>query len=975
MKPLMISETINELASSFAGEISTDTTQLCIYSTDASAYSERPTAVVWPKDRTDLVAAVQFAAKHKIPLIPRTAGTSLAGQVVGRGIVVDISKHMTSILEVNPQEHWVRVQPGVILDELNMAMKEHGLFFGPETSTANRCMMGGMIGNNSCGSHSIIYGSTRDHMLEVKMVLSDGSEAHFKPLTRQEFELKLALEGVEGNIYRKLNEILSDTSNTKEIMEQFPEPSLKRRNSGYALDLLANSEVFSQSGETLNICQLIAGSEGTLGIITEAKLNLVPLPPKEKAVVCIHLNNLEEAFKANLIALKHGPTAVELMDRNILDLTKDNLEQSRNRFFVEGEPAAILIVEFAESSKEIIEKKYASLVAEMQQAGFGCHFPIVWGADTAKVWSLRKAGLGVLSNMKGDAKPVSVIEDTAVAPERLPAYMADFKLILEKYGLDCVYHAHIGSGELHLRPILNLKDEKDVALFKAIATDVAHLVKKHRGSLSGEHGDGRLRGEFIPIMVGERCYQLMKEVKAAFDPDNIFNPNKIVDTPTMNSHLRYTPGAKEWRFDTIFSFAESDGFLRAAERCNGSGDCRKTILTGGTMCPSYMATKDEDKTTRARANMLREVLTSSDRPFESRELYDILSLCLSCKGCKSECPSNVDMAKMKAEFLQHYYDKNGIPLRTRLIAYITYIYKVGSIAPTITNFFMGNKSIAKPIQRALGFSDRRTLPLLHRTTLGKWFKANWQKAVESKGRVYLFGDEFTRYNDVEVGIKAILLLQQLGYEVIIPRHGESGRTYISKGLIRTAKRIANRNIEQLSPLISDEAPLIGIEPSAILSFRDEYPDLATPENLGKARELARNTLLIDEFLMREMQRGSITKDQFTRDEVKVIFHGHCQQKSIATTAATKYVLGFPEGHTVTEIRSGCCGMAGSFGYEKEHYDLSMAIGELMLFPTVRQADSQTVVAAPGTSCRHHIKDGTGRTAVHPVEVLYDALRK
>lgn len=975
MKSLMISETINELASFFAGEISTDSTQLCIYSTDASTYSERPLAVIWPKDRADLVAAVQFAAKHKIPLIPRTAGTSLAGQVVGKGIIVDISKHMTSILEVNTEEHWVRVQPGVILDELNMAMKEHGLFFGPETSTANRCMMGGMIGNNSCGSHSIIYGSTRDHLLEVKMVLSDGSEAHFKPLTRQELEGKLTLGGVEGNIYRKLNEILSDTNNIKEIQEQFPELSLRRRNSGYALDLLANSEVFGQSDEKLNICNLIAGSEGTLGIITEAKMNLVSLPPKEKAVVCIHLKQLEEAFRANLIALKFGPTAVELMDKTILDLTKDNLEQSRNRFFVEGEPAAILIVEFAESSKEIIEQKYTSLVAEMQQAGFGYHYPIVWGAETSKVWSLRKAGLGVLSNMKGDAKPVSVIEDTAVSPERLPAYMADFKDILDKHHLDCVYHAHIGSGELHLRPILNLKDEKDVALFKAIATDVAHLVKKHRGSLSGEHGDGRLRGEFIPIMVGERCYQLMREVKAAFDPNNIFNPNKIVDTPAMNSHLRYTLGAKERSFDTIFSFAESDGFLRAAERCNGSGDCRKTILSGGTMCPSYMATKDEDKTTRARANMLREVLTSSDRPFESRELYNILSLCLSCKGCKSECPSNVDMAKLKAEFLQHYYDKNGIPMRTRLIAYITYIYKVGSIAPAVTNFFMGNKSIAKPIQRMLGFSDRRTLPLLHYTTLKRWFKSNQHKKLETKERVYFFNDEFTNYNDVEVGMKAILLLQHLGYEVIIPQHGESGRTYISKGLIRTAKRIANRNIEQLSPLVTADAPLIGIEPSAILSFRDEYPDLATPENREKANELARNTYLIDEFLMREMQMGSITKDQFKEDKVEVIFHGHCQQKSIATNAATKYVLGFPEGYTVTEIRSGCCGMAGSFGYEREHYDLSMAIGDLMLFPTVRQASSQTVVAAPGTSCRHHIKDGTGRTAVHPVEVLYDALRK
>ncbi len=971
----MIRETINELSKTLKGETSIDSTQLSIYSTDASAYSERPLAVVWPKDREDLVKVVQLAAKHQLPLIPRAAGTSLAGQVVGNGIVVDISKHMTAILEVNPQEQWIRVQPGVILDELNLVVKEYGLFFGPETSTANRCMMGGMVGNNSCGSHSIIYGSTRDHLLEVSMVLSDGTEAHFKPLTLDEFAQKLMLQGVEGDIYRQLNNLLSNAENRKEIREQFPEPSLKRRNTGYALDLLLDNQVFGDSNEQLNICPLIAGSEGTLGIITEIKLNLVPLPPNEKAVVCIHLNQLDEAFKANLVALVHRPTAVELMDRNILDLTKDNLEQSRNRFFVEGEPAAILIVEFAEQTKQAIEQKYAQLVLDMQQAGYGYHYPIVWGADTARVWSLRKAGLGVLSNMKGDAKPVSVIEDTAVAPARLPEYMSDFKKILEKYGLDCVYHAHIGSGELHLRPILNLKDAHDVELFKSIATDVAHLVKKHRGSLSGEHGDGRLRGEFIPIMVGERCYQMMKEVKAAFDPHCIFNPHKIVDTPAMNTHLRFRVGEPERKFDTIFSFSDSEGMLRAAERCNGSGDCRKTVLAGGTMCPSFMATKDEDKTTRARANMLREILTNSDKPFENKELYQILDLCLSCKGCKSECPSSVDMAKLKAEFLQHYYDANGIPLRSRLVAYITYIYKVGSIAPGITNFFMGTKAFAKPIQRMLGFSDQRTLPLLHSTTLSHWFKSNRSKTHQVNQRVYLFNDEFTNYNDVEVGIKAILLLQRLGYEVVIPQHGESGRTYISKGLIRTAKRIANRNIEQLGSLVSASTPLIGIEPSAILSFRDEYPDLATPQNSERARHIAKHTFLIDEFLMREMQQGNITKEQFTNETKEVLFHGHCQQKSIATTAATKFVLGFPEGYTVKEIRSGCCGMAGSFGYEKEHYQLSMAIGELALFPAVRQASGSTLLSAPGTSCRHHITDGTGRKAVHPIEILYEALRE
>lgn len=972
MNSLNYPSLLAELASSIKGDLRYDYTHLTIYSTDASAYSERPIAVAFPKDNDDLRAIIDFSNKYKVPIIPRAAGTSLAGQVVGQGIVVDISKHFTSILEINEKEHWVRVQPAVILDELNLATKKYGLFFGPETSTANRCMIGGMIGNNSCGSHSVVYGSTRDHLLEVKMLLSDGKEILFKPITKSEFKEKLDADGVEGCIYRKINTLLSQPENVEEIKAQFPEPALKRRNTGYALDLLIDNGIFGTSEEKINLCSLIAGSEGTLGLITEAKLNLVPLPPKEKALICIHLSTLEEAFKANLVALKSKPTAVELMDKNILDLTKGNIEQSRNRFFVEGEPAAILIIELAEDTKEAITSKYDAIVSEMKANGFGYHYPIVWGSDTSKVWSLRKAGLGVLSNMKGDVKPVSVIEDTAVIPERLPAYMNDFQEILKKYGLDCVYHAHIGSGELHLRPILNLKNPNDVILFKEIATDVAILVKKHRGSLSGEHGDGRLRGEFIPLMVGERCYQMMREVKQAFDPHNIFNPNKIVDTPAMNTFLRYQQNSANKEYSTIFDYSESEGFLRAIERCNGSGDCRKTILAGGTMCPSYMATKDENKTTRARANMLRDVLTNSAKPFESQELYDILSLCLSCKGCKSECPSNVDMAKLKAEFLQHYYDAKGIPLRARLIAYITYIYKGGSVAPRITNIFMGTKAIANPIQRLLGFSEKRNLPLLHKHTLKSWHKkAN--KSLSQTKKVAFFNDEFTNYNDVEVGMKAILLLQKLGYQVIFPEHLESGRTYISKGFVRTAKRIANKNIEMLFPIIKDNIPLIGIEPSAILSFRDEYPDLATSENKEKAAHLSKNSFLIDEFLMKEMLKGAITQSQFTKEPLNIHFHGHCQQKSIATTAATQYILDFPENYSVQEIKSGCCGMAGSFGYEKEHYDLSMAIGELVLFPAVRNTSDTTVIAAPGTSCRHHIMDGTGKKAVHPIEVLYHAL--
>ncbi|MHC1704671.1 MAG: FAD-binding and (Fe-S)-binding domain-containing protein [Tenuifilaceae bacterium] len=963
-----------ELKDQLEGELSWDTSTLIQYSTDASAYREFPIAVALPKSKDDLKKLIAFARKYKTSLIPRAAGTSLAGQVVGNGIVVDISRHWGKIIEVNKDENWVRVEPGVILDELNLFLKPTGLFFGPETSTSNRCMIAGMVGNNSCGSHSLLYGSTRDHTISVKMLLDDGNEYEFKPLSKNEFADKLLLQNREGDLYRFLNSKLADKDIQEEIIDQFPDPTIKRRNTGYALDLLLKNNVFGTSNETFNLCNLIAGSEGTLGLITEIKLNLVPLPPKEKAVIAIHLKERDHAFKANLIALKYHPGAVEMMDNIILNCTKGNTDQQKNRFFVQGDPGAILIIEFARETKQEIEKIALQIELDMKEAGFGYHFPIIWGDDISKVWALRKAGLGVLSNIEGDAKPVSLVEDTAVSVEKLPDYMREFALIMANHNLDCVYHAHIGSGELHLRPVLNLKDPKDVDLFRTIAYEVANLVKKYRGSLSGEHGDGRLRGELIPTMVGEKVYQLMRELKQSFDPDNIFNPGKIVDTPQMNTFLRFEPGAKEREIQTIFDFSTIKGILRATEKCNGSGDCRKTVLAGGTMCPSYMASKNEANTTRARANLLREFLTNStkENPFNHKELYQILDLCLSCKGCKNECPSSVDMAKLKAEFLQHWYDANGIPLRSRMVAYITQINAFGSIAPWFTNFFLSNRIIAPFIMKMLGFEPKRQMPTLNKVTLKKWHKNHNKENKNYQASVYLFPDEFTNYNDSHIGIKAVQLLENLGYEVIIPDVFESGRTYISKGLIRTAKKIANSNIEKLSKLVSNESPLIGIEPSAILSFRDEYPDLSTQENLCYALFLSRNTMLFEEFFMKEVEKGNIKKDQFKKSIKEIKLHGHCQQKAVTSTKPTKAMLAFPEGHSVSEIPSGCCGMAGSFGYEKEHYDLSMKVGELVLFPDVRKASKDAIIVAPGTSCRHQIKDGTGRVAIHPIEVMWDA---
>lgn len=974
MQQKSISNQFAQLSQQLEGELKWDISTKLQYATDASAYREIPDAVAYPKSKADLQVLVKFAKEHGMALIPRTAGTSLAGQVVGKGIIVDLSKHWNRVLEINADEHWVRVEPGVILDELNLMVKPYGLFFGPETSTANRCMIAGMVGNNSCGSHSIIYGSTRDHTISVKMILDDGNEYEFAAVDKHQYLNKAKIDSKEGHIYKGLLSILNNSQTLQKIDEEYPEPSIKRRNTGYALDLLTDCDAFGKSDKPFNLCNLIAGSEGTLGFITEVKLNLVPLPPNEKAVVCVHLNEREEAFKANLIALRYKPGAVEMMDRLILDCTKGNIEQNKNRFFIDGDPGAILIVEFARETKEEIEQIAQQMEHEMRSAGYGYHFPVIWGSDISKVWALRKAGLGVLSNIEGDAKPVSLVEDTAVSVEKLPNYMADFAKILEKYNLDCVYHAHIGSGELHLRPVLNLKDTKDVELFRTIAYEVAHLVKAYRGSLSGEHGDGRLRGELIPVMVGDEVYQLMRDVKTLFDPKGIFNPGKIVDTPAMNTHLRYQPGRKERNIDTIFDFSAVGGILRATEKCNGSGDCRKTEIIGGTMCPSYMATRDEQNTTRARANILREYLTNSQKenPFDSKEIYQVLDLCLSCKGCKSECPSSVDMAKLKAEFLQHWYDKHGIPLRSRLIAYITKINALGSLFPSLTNFVLSNKATSFILMKSLGFEPKRTMPLLQKTTLTRWFKRHKNKAMAYKGRVFLLPDEFTTYNDTHIGIKAVELLEHLGYEVLIPKISESGRTYISKGLIRTAKRLANKNIELLSTLVSANEPIIGIEPSAILSFRDEYPELATTENKESAIALSKNSLLFEEFFMQEVAKGNIDKSDFKHGKRLIKLHGHCQQKAVASTTPTKQMLAFPEGNSVTEIPSGCCGMAGSFGYEKEHYKLSLKVGELVLFPAVRSASAETIIVAPGTSCRHQIKDGTGKTALHPIEVMWNA---
>src|SRR5450755_4450915 len=713
------------LSTLLEGELFTDETTRILYATDASAYREIPLAVAVPKTTGDLKKLIQFARENHTSLIPRTAGTSLAGQVVGKGIVVDVSKNFTKIIEFNKEQSWVRVQPGVIRDELNLFLKPHGLLFGPETSTANRAMIGGMVGNNSCGSNSIVYGSTRDHLLEIKALLSDGSECSFQSLDLETFHKKCEGDSLESTIYKTIRSLLGNYDNQLGIRKEFPRKSIERRNTGYALDILLDSAPFTAGGPDFNFCKLIAGSEGTLAFITEIKLHLIPLVSGETGLLCVHYNSIDEALRANLIALKYKPSASVLIDHYILECTKDNIEQNKNRFFVQGDPGAILVIEFKRTSRAGIENVVAPLIEEMKAAGLGYYFPLLFGEDTIKIWSLRKAGLGLLGNMPGDSKPVPVVEDSAVDVHDLPAYIAEFNQLLTKYGLHSVHYAHAGSGEIHLRPIINLKTEEGNQMFRTIATEIADLVKKYQGSLSGEHGDGRLRGEFIKKMVGDHNYELFKTIKKSWDPQNIFNPNKIVDTPPMNTMLRYSPGQKTPAFNTVFRFYNQD-VLQHAEQCNGSGDCRKTQLSGGTMCPSFMATKNEKDTTRARANILREFLTNSEKlnRFDHKEIYEVMDLCLSCKGCKSECPSNVDVAKLKAEFLQQYHDVHGVPFRSRLIAHFARTAQLGSIAPGLYNFLVTNPLTSRLIKHFSGFAVKRSMPRLSRLPLRKWYNKN-----------------------------------------------------------------------------------------------------------------------------------------------------------------------------------------------------------------------------------------------------------
>ena len=805
----------------------------------------------------------------------------------------------------------------------------------------------------------------------------------------------------------------SDNGTRKLIEETYPDKSLQRRSCGYAID---EAIEFINRDKGLALCKLLAGSEGTLAFITEIKVSLDELPPKEIMVVCGHCDNLMKSFEGNLVALRHNPTAIELMDGDILELSKSNLEFKIQNSKFNPTPAALLITELRADTREELDKRADALEHDLIQSGHIYKCTRVYGADVSKVWNLRKAGLGILGGMKGDAKPMGVIEDTAVAPSRLPAYMKDFREMLDRLGAKCVFYGHISTGELHLRPIINLKSKEGRVLFRNIAYETAQLVKKYRGSISGEHGDGRLRGEFIPLLYGQETYGLMRQVKQCWDPDGVLNRHKIVDTLPMDSMLRFDEsqqyaiekviGTDHTYFNWKAAFDEctapgatgaksqTHALMCSIEQCNGAGDCRKSSLIGGTMCPAFKVSGDETKSTRARANVIREILTRGNLSMEHGQwsmlngqwsmVNEVLQSCLACKGCRSECPSNVDLTRIRAELLQHYYDQHGTPLRTYLVSKIAQIEQFGRTFRPIYNFIAEWKPSARLIKHVVGFAKERNIPQLSKKTMRQLVAdmSSKSKIQNPKFKVFLFADEFTNQHEAELGQTFARLLMRLGYQVEIPNLLESGRASISKGCLKHAQHIAQENVKRLSAISDSQTSipyLIGLEPSAILTFRDEYPDLVPAEQRHKAILLGKKCLLYDEFLKQEIDNGNISAEDFKSDEMEIWLHGHCHQKALVGIEKTAEALKLLRGAKVHVIHSGCCGMAGSFGYEKEHYKTSLAIGEMVLFPKIReihnskikiQKSTPTFVAAPGTSCRQQILDGTGVRAVHPIEILY-----
>ncbi len=951
-----------ELRRKIRGEVLFDRVSRRIYSTDASLYEIEPVGVVTPRDAEDVLHGLRTAAKYGVAILARGGGTSLAGQTVGHALVLDCSKYMNAFLEVNEQERWVRVQPGLVRDELNQKIKPTGLHFTPDVATSSRATVGGMIANNSAGTHSIVYGKTVDQVVSVRAILSDGSEAVFKELTPDEYVKKCAQNNLEGQIYRETRRLV--LQNTDEIRARFPK--VMRRSGGYNLDLLLGQQNW-------NLAKIIAGSEGTLAFVAEAKVRVEPLP-KATGMLIAHFQDLFDSLRAVAPILPYQPAAIELLDRPILRLAAQNLALHKHCGFVQGDPAAVLLIEFfAERPAEIAER-VAQLDDEMRQkhGAYACTRALT-AEEQARVWHVRKAGLGLLMGMKSELKPIEFIEDAAVPVAVMPQYLREVTDLIHRHGREVTMYAHVSVGLAHVRTQLNLKKEEDVKIMRSISEGALDLVLKYGGMMSGEHGDGLVRSYLNPKFFGPKLYQAFRELKAAFDPQGLMNPGKIVEAQSIEENLRIGPDYKPRRLHTHFHYLEDGGLDRAVELCTGVGECRKTL--SGTMCPSYMVTRDEEHSTRGRANALRAALTGkiSLQKFTNRRLYEVFDLCLACKACKAECPSNVDMAKLKYEFLQHYYDEHGAALSTLLFSRPEVLGRLAAPFAGVVNFFLQSKSMRAALHGLFGIDYRRVLPLYARENFSRWFKRHERSRANHGERpaVVLFNDTFLTYHEPEIGISAVRILEALGYRVLLADAGCCGRAQISNGFLRAARPRAEAVVEHLAKFVDAGLTIVGCEPSCVSAVKEDYPDFV--REVETAKRVAANFFLIEEFVLREEHRKKF-EQAFQPLQRNVLYHGHCHLKALFGTAASKGALAQAAGCQVTEVDSGCCGMAGAFGYEKKHYDISMKIGARRLFPAVQALPADHLVVANGFSCRHQIAHATGKKARHAVEVLAEALK-
>jgi FAD/FMN-containing dehydrogenase/Fe-S oxidoreductase len=946
-----------ELKKRIEGDIHFDRYSRLLYSTDASIYQIEPIGVVVPRHKDDVQAVIEIANKLNVSVLPRGGGTSLAGQTVGHSIVLDFSKYMQNVLEVNKEELWCCVQPGLVQDELNAYVRGMGLQFGPDTSTSNRATIGGMIGNNSAGAHSLTYGKTLDHVIELTVLLSDGSETVLKDFTPDAVEKKSRVDTIEGRAYREVFRLAQQHKN--EILARYPK--IMRRVSGYNLDEFIKPQPF-------NLSRMLVGSEGTLATVVEAKMRLVP-KPKWTAMSVIHFHDDIEALQASQAILETAPYALESTDKMILDLAHGNIVQSQRLGFVQGSPSSLLMVEYAGETEHEVKDQVLKLEEIRRREKIGYAATLAYKPEEVRaIWGVRKAGLGLLLGTTGDKKPIAFVEDAAVEPAKLPEFIRRFRAIVSGHDTVAGYYGHCSVGCMHIRPLINLKEESEKAKMVSIANAVCDLVLEFDGAMSGEHGDGLARSHFNAKLYGPALYDAFRQVKRAFDPKNLMNPGKIVDAPAMTESLKISPQYKAWEPRTTLDFGAQGGFARAIEMCSGMGECRKKL--DGTMCPSYMGTLDEEHSTRGRANALRNAISGRipQQEFTGKRLYEVMDLCLECKACKAECPSNVDMAKLKYEFLDHYHRANGLPLRNRIFGGTETLNRLGSKMAPISNWIVNSWPNRWLMEIVAGIDRRRPLPLFAGESFESWYRGHQAEGDQSKGEVVLFHDTFNNFNTPSVAIAATRFLERSGYRVVLANKKCCGRPMISKGMLNQAKENSAWNVDQLAPYAEKETPIVGLEPSCLLTLRDEYPEFI---RTGAAKKVAENSFLFEEFLMREQKQGRLSLSSSSTRK-KAMLHGHCHQKALVGTAPTVAMLK-AAGYEVSEVDSGCCGMAGSFGFEKEHYELSTKIGNRRLAPAVKAAGADVEIVASGISCRQQIEHLAGRRAKHPAELLWEVL--